>query len=80
MLQDDKAELISVVLCTCRKGVVVTLVENSEQFVVEKLSRGLGVAIPELKMKEGMIAPVDSQEWDPQSETQPDEQVPEESL
>jgi len=71
---------LSIVLCTCRKGVVVTLVEKSEQFVVEKLSRGLGVAIPELKMKEGMIAPVDSQEWDRQAETQPDEQVPEESL
>ena len=25
--------------------------------------RGLGVAIPELKMREGMVAPVDSPEW-----------------
>ncbi|CAK0785427.1 hypothetical protein CVIRNUC_008636 [Coccomyxa viridis] len=46
-----------------RKGVVVTLVEKPEEFVLGKLSRGLGVAIPELKMREGMVAPVDSPEW-----------------
>ena len=76
MLQDDKVELKLVMLCTCRQGVVVTLVEKSEQFVVEKLSRGLGVAIPELKMKEGMIAPVDSLDWEPPAVSQPDEHVP----
>ena len=51
-----------------RQGVVVTLVEKSEEFVMEKLSRGLGVSIPELQMQEGMIAPVDSPEWQPQGQ------------
>lgn len=56
--------MISTVLVgVCRKGVVVTLVEKPEEFVLGKLSRGLGVAIPELKMREGMVAPVDSPEW-----------------
>ena len=41
----------------------MTLVEKPEEFVLGKLSRGLGVAIPELKMREGMVAPVDSPEW-----------------
>ena len=45
---------------------VVTLVEQSEQFVIQKLSRGLGVTIPELQMREGMIAPVESSEWEEQ--------------
>ncbi|CAL5224194.1 g6836 [Coccomyxa viridis] len=49
-----------------RQGVVVTLVEQSEQFVIQKLSRGLGVTIPELQMREGMIAPVESSEWEEQ--------------
>ena len=57
--------MISIVLVgACRKGVVVTLVEKPEEFVLGKLSRGLGVAIPELRMREGMVAPVDSPEWD----------------
>lgn len=47
---------------------VVTLVEKSEQFVIEKLSKGLGVSIPELRMHEGMIAPVGSPEWDKQAD------------
>ena len=38
--------------------------EKSEQFVIEKLARGLGVTIPELQMREGMIAPVGSQDWE----------------
>ena len=42
----------------------MTLVEKPEEFVLAKLSRGLGVAIPELKMREGMVAPVDSPGWD----------------
>lgn len=46
----------------------MTLVEKSEEFVMEKLSRGLGVSIPELQMREGMIAPVDSPEWQPQGQ------------
>ena len=58
----DPLQLISV----CRQGVVVTLVEQSEQFVIQKLSRGLGVTIPELQMREGMIAPVESSEWEEQ--------------
>jgi hypothetical protein len=49
-----------------RPGVVVTLVEKAEEFVMEKISRGLGVVIPELQMREGMIAPVDSPDWQPQ--------------
>ena len=53
-------------LTICRQGVVVTLVEKSEQFVIEKLSRGLGVTIPELQMREGMIAPVESSDWEEQ--------------
>ena len=44
----------------------MTLVEKSEQFVVDKLSRGLGVSIPELQMREGMIAPVESSDWEEQ--------------
>ena len=58
----------------CREGVVVTLVEKSEQFVIEKLSRGLGVPIPELQMREGMIAPADSPDWEAQKTTKPIEQ------
>ena len=42
--------------------------EKSEQFVIEKLSKGLGVSIPELRMHEGMIAPVGSPEWDKQAD------------
>ncbi len=44
----------------------MTLVEKSEEFVIEKLSRGLGVSIPELQMREGMIAPVESSDWEEQ--------------
>ena len=58
----------------CREGVVVTLVEKSEQFVIEKLSRGLGVSIPELQMREGMIAPVGSHDWEAQATSKEIEQ------
>lgn len=43
----------------CRPGVVVSLAESSESFVVQKLARRLGVAIPMLKLKEGVIEPVE---------------------
>ena len=49
----------------------MTLVEKSEQFVIEKLSRGLGVTIPELQMREGMIAPAESLEWEKEGITKP---------
>ena len=51
----------------------MTLVEKSEEFVMKKLSRGLGISIPELQMQEGMIAPVDSPEWQPQGQAKQSE-------
>ena len=37
---------------------VVSLAESSESFVMQKLARRLGVAIPMLKVREGVIEPV----------------------
>ena len=43
-----------------RKGTVVSLAEASESFVMQKLARRLGVAIPMLKLREGVIEPIDA--------------------
>ena len=42
----------------CRSGVVVSLAESSETFVMQKLAKRLGIAIPMLKLREGVIEPV----------------------
>ena len=42
----------------CRSGVVVSLAETSEAFVMQKLAKRLGIAIPMLKLREGVIEPV----------------------
>lgn len=44
----------------CRDGMVVSLVESSERHVMRKLSRRLGVTIPELGIKGGVIEPLES--------------------
>jgi len=38
--------------------VVVSLAESSESYVMQKLARKLGVPIPELKIKDGIIEPI----------------------
>ena len=37
---------------------VVSLAESSEAFVMQKLARRLGVAIPMLSLREGVIEPI----------------------
>jgi hypothetical protein len=41
-----------------REGVVVSLAEPSESFVIGKLSRKLRVTIPELQLKDGVLEPI----------------------
>ncbi|EIE21911.1 P-loop containing nucleoside triphosphate hydrolase protein [Coccomyxa subellipsoidea C-169] len=43
-----------------RDGVVVSLAEPSETFVMKKLARRLGVPIPELRIQGGVIEPIPS--------------------
>ncbi|KAK9918238.1 hypothetical protein WJX75_002476 [Coccomyxa subellipsoidea] len=44
-----------------RDGVVVSLAESSESFVMQKLARRLGVPIPELRIQGGVIEPIPSE-------------------
>ena len=37
---------------------MVSLAETSEAFVMQKLAKRLGIAIPMLKLREGVIEPV----------------------
>ena len=48
-------------ICGCRDGVVVSLAESSESFVMQKLARKLGVPIPELRIQAGVIEPIPSE-------------------
>lgn len=51
---------VSLSLRRCRQGMLLSLVTPSEAFVMDKLARKLGIAIPEAEVIQGRLRPAGS--------------------